>query len=277
MITRRALVDGEFAQRKDREIVTKPELLVTRKLWEMVVNKHLELISGFVNSIHLFEKILGLKLPSLQEAKSKNSWITESFGKIFNTLNPKKNYKIDLQDLKEVNEEFFGSLKVSVFDEDTPLFSFVAEQKQGHSAINAIFDTAQEFAKENNSSFKQQIERIQTPDTAETFWLLAPTELQKDHVHTPLYQLFPAPLQDNDKRINFLSSLHDLAQKNSEFIHDNTPSLQKILSHVIESIGWKDRAVYEKASPTVVNFVKSDQLKDFHDILFSGVTSTLNH
>jgi ATP-dependent exoDNAse (exonuclease V) alpha subunit len=43
MITRRALVDDEFAQRKDREIVTKPELLVTRKLWETVVNKHLEL------------------------------------------------------------------------------------------------------------------------------------------------------------------------------------------------------------------------------------------
>lgn len=43
MITRRALVEGGFAQRKDREIVTKPELLVTRKLWETVVNKHLEL------------------------------------------------------------------------------------------------------------------------------------------------------------------------------------------------------------------------------------------
>lgn len=45
MITRRALVEGEegFAQRKDREIVTKLELLVTRKLWETVVNKHLEL------------------------------------------------------------------------------------------------------------------------------------------------------------------------------------------------------------------------------------------
>jgi ATP-dependent exoDNAse (exonuclease V) alpha subunit len=43
MITRRALVEGGLAQRKDREIVTKPELLVTRKLWETVVNKHLEL------------------------------------------------------------------------------------------------------------------------------------------------------------------------------------------------------------------------------------------
>ena len=43
MITRRALTEESFAQRKDREIVTKPELLVTRKLWETVVNKHLEL------------------------------------------------------------------------------------------------------------------------------------------------------------------------------------------------------------------------------------------
>lgn len=42
-ITRRALVNGEFSQRKDRDIVSKDELLVTRKQWEMVVNKHLEL------------------------------------------------------------------------------------------------------------------------------------------------------------------------------------------------------------------------------------------
>ncbi len=43
MITRRSLVDDTFAQRKDRDIVSKPELLVTRKLWEEIVNKHLEL------------------------------------------------------------------------------------------------------------------------------------------------------------------------------------------------------------------------------------------
>ncbi len=43
MITRRPLIDGEFSGRKDHEIVTKEELLVTRKLWETVANKHLEL------------------------------------------------------------------------------------------------------------------------------------------------------------------------------------------------------------------------------------------
>lgn len=43
MITRRSLVSGSFAERKDREIVSKVELLTTRKLWETVVNKHLEL------------------------------------------------------------------------------------------------------------------------------------------------------------------------------------------------------------------------------------------
>ena len=41
-ITRRALTHGNFSQRKDQDIVSKPELLVTRKLWEVVVNKHLE-------------------------------------------------------------------------------------------------------------------------------------------------------------------------------------------------------------------------------------------
>lgn len=42
-ITRRALVNGEFSERKDRDIVSKPELLITRKQWEVVVNKHLKL------------------------------------------------------------------------------------------------------------------------------------------------------------------------------------------------------------------------------------------
>jgi ATP-dependent exoDNAse (exonuclease V) alpha subunit len=42
MITRRPLLNGEFSQRKDRDIVSKPELLVTRKQWEEVANKHLE-------------------------------------------------------------------------------------------------------------------------------------------------------------------------------------------------------------------------------------------
>ncbi|MBP9692716.1 MAG: MobA/MobL family protein, partial [Alphaproteobacteria bacterium] len=43
MITRRALVGNSFAQGKDREIVTKPELIMTRKLWEIVANEHLDL------------------------------------------------------------------------------------------------------------------------------------------------------------------------------------------------------------------------------------------
>jgi ATP-dependent exoDNAse (exonuclease V) alpha subunit len=47
-ITRRPLVRGPligetFSQRKDREIVSKPEHNLTRKMWEVVVNKHLEL------------------------------------------------------------------------------------------------------------------------------------------------------------------------------------------------------------------------------------------
>jgi ATP-dependent exoDNAse (exonuclease V) alpha subunit len=43
MMTRRPLVDGEFSQRKDQEIVTKDELLITRKEWEKIANKHLDL------------------------------------------------------------------------------------------------------------------------------------------------------------------------------------------------------------------------------------------
>jgi len=43
LITRRALEDGDFSQRKDRDIVSRPELLVTRKSWEEVANKHLAL------------------------------------------------------------------------------------------------------------------------------------------------------------------------------------------------------------------------------------------
>lgn len=43
LITRRALENGAFTYRKDRDIVSKTELLVTRKLWEEVANKHLAL------------------------------------------------------------------------------------------------------------------------------------------------------------------------------------------------------------------------------------------
>lgn len=42
MVTRRALEDGQFSQRKDRGIVSKPEHNITRKLWADVVNKNLE-------------------------------------------------------------------------------------------------------------------------------------------------------------------------------------------------------------------------------------------
>ncbi|OJW53855.1 MAG: hypothetical protein BGO67_07110 [Alphaproteobacteria bacterium 41-28] len=42
MMTRRPLLDEGFSQRKDRDIVSKPELLLTRKQWEEVANKHLE-------------------------------------------------------------------------------------------------------------------------------------------------------------------------------------------------------------------------------------------
>ncbi|MBX9805566.1 MAG: MobA/MobL family protein, partial [Alphaproteobacteria bacterium] len=43
LITRRVLEGDVFAFRKDRDIVTKTELLVTRKTWEIVANKHLAL------------------------------------------------------------------------------------------------------------------------------------------------------------------------------------------------------------------------------------------
>jgi len=43
MITRRALIEGEFSQKKDREIVSKGEHNITRKEWEVIINKHLEL------------------------------------------------------------------------------------------------------------------------------------------------------------------------------------------------------------------------------------------
>ena len=42
-ICRRSLVDGEFSPRKDQVIVTKPELMNTRKSWEVIANKHLAL------------------------------------------------------------------------------------------------------------------------------------------------------------------------------------------------------------------------------------------
>lgn len=43
LVTRRALVGGEFSKRKDREIVSRPEHRITRKIWEGVFNKHLAL------------------------------------------------------------------------------------------------------------------------------------------------------------------------------------------------------------------------------------------
>jgi len=43
LITRRPLIDDEFSERKDRDIVSKSELMVTRKQWEEAANKHLEL------------------------------------------------------------------------------------------------------------------------------------------------------------------------------------------------------------------------------------------
>lgn len=42
-ITRRALEGNDFSQRKDHEIVSKAEHNITRKMWEVVVNKYLEL------------------------------------------------------------------------------------------------------------------------------------------------------------------------------------------------------------------------------------------
>jgi len=42
LVTRRPLIDGAFSPRKDREIVSLSEHNVTRKLWEVVVNSHLE-------------------------------------------------------------------------------------------------------------------------------------------------------------------------------------------------------------------------------------------
>lgn len=43
IITRRPLINGALSQRKDREIVSKPEHNLTRKCWEVVCNKHLAL------------------------------------------------------------------------------------------------------------------------------------------------------------------------------------------------------------------------------------------
>jgi hypothetical protein len=231
-----------------------------------------ELQPGFINSIRVFEKILGLKLPSLEEATSQEEWVTSSFETIFTTLNPTRTYEIDLQDLKEKDKDVFGTLKVSVFKEEKLLFSFVEKHSPDHAFINNIWDEKQEAAKKSKSAFNEEkLEKVKTQDTAETFWLLAPTELQEKHVYTPLYKLFSAPMQDNDKRINFLTHLQDLPKTNTMFIQKNTPALQSMLSHVLESIGWEDQNVCEKASPLVQDLVENDAFKDFHNILYTGV------
>lgn len=43
MVTRRTIENGTFSHRKDRELVSKAEVIQTRKIWEQVANKHLEM------------------------------------------------------------------------------------------------------------------------------------------------------------------------------------------------------------------------------------------
>ncbi|WP_338453538.1 hypothetical protein [Candidatus Bealeia paramacronuclearis] len=252
-----------------------------------------ELQAGHIHFMRVFQKLFSLplgdfpkatnekgeKLSSQAQLEVGKTWLSDSFATLFKILDPTRSYEVNSQKLKYFSNEIEGPLEIrSSTSSDQSNFSFrIHSYYNLHSYIDSIQDSQQDGNKSyvfleqsdlnKNNNKAEGIEvvlnnELEAVPTMETFRLLA----QKT-TFPFLYQLFSEGLVDNDSRIRFIKKLCDF---NTQKIEPYLPYIKNSLSHVLESIGWDDPYISQRASPFVMELLEK---KEFQDVLFKKVRS----
>lgn len=221
-------------------------------------NVQFEVNTGFINFIHLCQKIFGLKFghgdfnPN-DNKQQQREWLEKSFTTLFNALTPEKSFRANFASLYHKNNDFYGPLKISVSSTNnkSPLFTFSLNSAENHSSVNALQQS-------NPSKLKFSLEEskcgIQDNTSEETVWLLS--SKTRNRAHAVLYKLYSQMLSGNDAKINFLTELNKIEKA------EIYPQLNQMLLNVGEDINLIDRYTFEIATPAIAGLIKDDLFKE---------------
>lgn len=231
-----------------------------------------ELEPGFINLMHVFQRLFGLKPDPLpQEFTKKCEWVEKALQNLFEALNPKRLFYIDTSQLEEKKDEIEGELSITILDKENSvsLFSFLLSVNANkHAELSLESMEASKAGERYREAFDKKRVKI-TKDTAEeSLWLLSiDTVLKEKKINQPLYHLFNTPLVDDNSRIHFLKTLCKIYPKGG--IEEKIPpQLKGMLKNVLEDIAWSDRETVSRASPSI--FALADK-EVFKDIIFESV------
>ena len=249
---------------------------------QIIYNKNTnELEPGFINFLTVFGKIFNIEYAKFDDDvsiyedekwKARKDWLNESFQTLFGTLNPKKNYKLDLNFLKNNDSEISGILPITVKDKETSKnlfsFDFIVDFKK-HSEIKNI----KILQPSNSERYYDKALTFSTvlKDTQESIWLLSPNFYSFGRLKHSLYTLFYRQLLDNDSRIDFLTTLCN-NNNITPYYMDSISYISHVIKNILIDMSWDDNVVVDKISPIVLNFLKIHGLSS--EIKKSFITGT---
>jgi hypothetical protein len=222
-----------------------------------------EIKAGFINMVWVLQKVFLIDVPDLPIEKTKwSDWLEDALLHVFKEINPKFNYEITykIDELKPIDEDLFGIANVKVKKDDQDLFSFTINQMRGHATVTDIktLDVKTLALRKDLFPKKEQAKKAEILKNLSSFQaglaILADISTQ-----TPLYEIFPKMLDNNEERKKWLSK-----------VADKTISIKPVfLDHVLKAMSWDDQVTAVELSFFVLKALF--KIAEFKDILLNRI------
>lgn len=223
-----------------------------------------ELLPGYNNLIKVFQKTIGLRvenMPQDNEASKKN-WLRDALGQLFNAFNPNLNYEVNVDQVKEEQEELVGLVPVSVKDKETNefLYKYVINLTyRTHGQIEGFEDKIKRDLDDEYEMVLDHKNLIHDNTAEDSVRLLFKNAFYEHQIAHPglFYGLFHQSLENDNARKDFLD----------QFNHDypNMGAYQKTLltslGHVLESIRWESNASMKLLTPSLLRLAQHEELR----------------
>ncbi len=229
-----------------------------------------ELDAGFINLMRVFNKVLGVQFDpeptSNSSISEKKQWLKESFEKIFEALNPHKNYSIDvgMNNVVANNKEISGVITITVRDENSNTlysFDFRSDPDQHGQLQNYKIS---ESLKTGNFDRKLINVKFNAIGAENAIWLLdknADVRHSKAQTLPLFYQLYSEVLSDNNAKIQFLKKVSQKYEGIKKII--STDVQRVMLKNIMSGLSLYDIETFKTAAPFLLRLSEKEELKEF--------------
>ncbi len=208
-----------------------------------------EISGGFENLINIFAKLLGLSLGKPAEnIEAKKAWVANSLNSIFKKMNTNYSYEISYKDSYVKDNIFSGTIKVQVSQGKEDIFGFDLFSHTGHTEIRHF----RTFLKDNKENYDAKILQNYR-ELLEPFFLLSDKKPFKNKISLPLYKLLGQPIDEENKRVNFLKALANFAPEDLDERLFTT--LDALLKNIGQNIQLDDVRAFRQSLPILMDLL----------------------